>query len=47
MIEDCLACDGSGKVTIEQYMKRGGSTKCPVCSGTGQISVVDNEGSAS
>jgi len=42
--EDCPACFGSGRITIAQYMKYGGKTKCFVCSGTGQIKVVDNEG---
>jgi len=39
-LEDCIACGGSGRITIEQYMARGGSTKCFVCNGTGQTKVV-------
>lgn len=40
-LEDCPACEGSGRVTIAQYMRYGGKTKCPVCVGTGQILVLD------
>lgn len=42
-LEDCPACDGSGRVSIAHYMKYGGPTKCELCNGTGQIYVLDKE----
>lgn len=40
-LEDCPCCSGSGRVTIETYMKYGGRTKCFACNGIGQIKVLD------
>ena len=40
-LEDCPLCDGSGRVSIETYMKYGGKTKCFNCNGIGQVKILD------
>ena len=40
-LEDCPLCDGSGRVSLETYMKYGGKTKCFNCNGIGQVKILD------
>lgn len=45
-LSSCPCCFGSGKVSIEDYLKHGGKTTCFACNGSGSLNVtkdLDNE----